>query len=37
MLNKWLGYQVDNPGIISITLAVITLILVSLFTQKDNS
>jgi len=27
----------DNPGIISIPLAVITLVLVSLMTQKDNS
>ena len=27
----------DNPGIISIPLAVITLIIISLMTQKDNS
>jgi cation/acetate symporter len=27
----------DNPGIISIPLAVITLVIVSLLTQKDNS
>jgi cation/acetate symporter len=27
----------DNPGIISIPLAVITLIVVSLLTQKDNA
>jgi cation/acetate symporter len=27
----------DNPGIISIPLAVVTLVLVSLLTQKDNS
>lgn len=29
--------QLDNPGIISIPLAIITLVLVSLLTQKDNS
>ncbi len=29
--------QLDNPGIISIPLAVITLVLVSLLSQKDNS
>ncbi len=29
--------QLDNPGIISIPLAIITLVVVSLLTQKDNS
>lgn len=29
--------QLDNPGIISIPLAIITLVIVSLLTQKDNS
>ena len=37
LLAKDAPIPLDNPGIISIPLAVITLVLVSLMTQKDNS
>jgi cation/acetate symporter len=37
MIAKDAPIPLDNPGIISIPLAVVTLVLVSLLTQKDNS
>lgn len=37
LLPKNAPIQLDNPGIISIPLAIITLVVVSLLTQKDNS
>ncbi len=37
LMSKDAPIPLDNPGIISIPLAVITLVIVSLITQKDNS
>jgi cation/acetate symporter len=37
LLSKDAPIPLDNPGIVSIPLAVITLVIVSLLTQKDNS